>query len=401
MRCLFLSQLCPWPLDSGPRQRIYNLLSGLSKDFEITLLMFTDSAEKESVPDVCERTISVSVSTQARRQSDEFNRWSPFPKRMKMLLNSLVPTEVRALRSQAFVDKLIELKRDDFELVWVERAGLAEMVAEVGFKPVILDLDDVDHLAFERSMKASPFYFSKPLHYLELSKWKRYEKSLSRRFARVVVCKESDRSALGCEKSVAVVPNGAMTYSMPNIKDQVPGNILFVGQMDYPPNIDAMQYFVSEIMPGLVDVHPDLQLNIVGRDPNSKILGMEGPNIRVHGRLDDLTEAFSNATVVIAPIRLGSGTRLKVLEALARGHALVATSVATEGIDLVPENDFMLADTPSDFEAAVSKLLSDPELREHLGRTGREKVLGSYRWDSIQETVRELAREVVSASSVE
>lgn len=92
---------------------------------------------------------------------------------------------------------------------------------------------------------------------------------------------------------------------------------------------------------------------------------------------------------------------MKVLEALARGHALVATSVATEGIDLVPENDFMLADTPSDFEAAVSKLLSDPELREHLGRTGREKVLGSYRWDSIQETVRELAREVVSASSVE
>ena len=381
---LFVSHCPPWPLDSGNTQRVYHLLRGLAARRRVTLATLSSGADAEAgarspAREWCDRIVEVDFRT---------CRWGPGnqAERFRRLFLSPLPHLAQAWHSDAFVDALRALRRERrFDAVWVERWYTAEMVAAAGFGDMVVDLDDIQTIAKRRDLRHVPFRASTPLHWLELAKLSRYEHTLPRRFRRLVVCKEEDRRFFGrWADRVAVVPNGTERHP-PAAPERVrPGEMLFLGPLGYGPNVDAVRFFHAEILPAIRSACPNARLVVVGRGTGERLRDLDdGSACTVVGPVPDVTPYFEAAALVVVPMRLGSGTRLKVLEALGRGKAVVSTSVGAEGLELRPGIDLALADTPAAFAEACIKLLADGGARRTLGEAGRARVLERYDWDVV------------------
>jgi glycosyltransferase involved in cell wall biosynthesis len=157
--------------------------------------------------------------------------------------------------------------------------------------------------------------------------------------------------------------------------------VLFVGGFGHPPNVDAAGWLARAIFPGVRDRVPDATLELVGNEPGEEVLRLAGAGVTVHGSVPDVTPFLDRAAVVVAPIRIGGSMRMKVLEALAAGKALVATPRAAEGIDAVPDVHFLLADSADELRDAIADLLLDPTRRRELGREARAWALDHLGWE--------------------
>jgi glycosyltransferase involved in cell wall biosynthesis len=392
VKILFVSSYFPWPLDIGGCLRRYHLVEALSRRHRVTLMTFTP--EPPSGPgwpacplrDRCERVIELDGRAYLPRSADRFSVWAPFGQRLRALVSSPLPAVLRYWNSGELASAFRDLRRSErFDAVWVDRSYFAEVARRAGFDRLVVDLDDLQTVFFARELRYGPWYRSKLFHYAEVAKLFLWERSLPRRFWRLVVCKEADRRFFRQAKGkVFVVPNGIAEFPPTPLDNECAGELLFVGQMDRAPNIDAILLFYDSILPAIRRLHAGACLHIVGKDPDPVVTALDdGSRCIVHGRVADLTPRYERAAVVVAPIRQGSGTRLKVLEALGRGKALVATSMAAEGLDLRPGVDLEIADEPETFARACARLLGDPAARRRLGDTGRRRVQERYRWDEI------------------
>jgi glycosyltransferase involved in cell wall biosynthesis len=362
------------------------LLSGLARQHRVTLLTLSAAKDAEvgsrsPAREFLDRVIEIDFTT---------CRWGPGTQteRFRRLLLTPFPSLVHSWRSPALLRELAGLRRSKrFDHVWVERWFIAEMVREAGFQQLVVDLDDLQSTVKRRELHFMRPRPSLPLHWIEHAKITRYERGLPSRFHRLVVCKEEDRRFFGGAASrVFVVPNGTERHEPAAPALEQPGELLFVGQLDYGPNIDAVRFLRVEILPRVRAAVPDARLVVVGRAPVAAVRALDdGDTCRVVGPVPDLAPWYGSASVVVVPIRMGSGTRLKVLEALSWGKAVVATRVGAEGLDLRPGLDLELADTPDAFAAACSRLLQDPAARARLGEEGRARALARYDWNMVEE----------------
>jgi glycosyltransferase involved in cell wall biosynthesis len=189
----------------------------------------------------------------------------------------------------------------------------------------------------------------------------------------------------------AVVPNGADVDHLASVPHGpgVPGRLLFTGTMSYPPNAQAARWLVEHVMPIVRARRPDVSLEVVGRDPPTAVRQLAGPGIAVTGRVPDLATHFAAAAVVVAPLLSGSGTKLKVLEAMAAGRPVVATTIGAEGIDARDGEDLRVADSPAAFADAVLDLLADSSEAARIGRNGRELAARRYSWPASGERMHD------------
>jgi glycosyltransferase involved in cell wall biosynthesis len=369
------------------RQRIYHLLQALTRRHQVTLIMPRATEGSDPLASACEQIIEVDSSVAERRARRRFNVWAPFHARMLALLSSPLPSSIREHWDASTLRALGDARRlaGPFDLVWTERAFSAEMARRAGFQRIVVDLDDLETVRLERMLANAPWSPSTPVHLAELAKLRRYERRVPRRFARAIVCKAEDRDRFpDGGRNVEVIPNGVGDLPRSDPAAEQPGEILFVGTMHYEPNVDAVQRFCRQMLPVIAAARPDARFRIVGKEPVPAVWDLqEEGRCLVHPDVPDLTPYFDRAAVVVAPIYLGSGTRLKVLEALARGKAVVATSTAVEGLELEPGRDFELADDPDAFAGVCLRLLADPVGRARLGESGRRAVLAQYTWTAI------------------
>jgi glycosyltransferase involved in cell wall biosynthesis len=163
--------------------------------------------------------------------------------------------------------------------------------------------------------------------------------------------------------------------------------VVFFGTLAYFPNQDGMLWFLREIWPLLERSHPQARLKVIGPNPTADVLARRGPRLEVTGLVDDLRPHLAEAAVAIVPLRVGGGTRLKILEAMAMGKAVVSTTLGAEGIAHRPGENILLADSPADFAAAVGRVLDDPSLAARLGAAGRDLVASTYSWDAAGATL--------------
>jgi glycosyltransferase involved in cell wall biosynthesis len=181
-----------------------------------------------------------------------------------------------------------------------------------------------------------------------------------------------------------VVPNGVdVDYFRPSQATPDPDSIVFVGVMHYRPNVDAMLYFIREVMPHLLRQRPQLTLTVIGAKPPEELRRLAGPNVVVTDRVPDTRPYVERAGAFVVPLRMGSGTRLKVLEGLAMGRPVISTSLGCEGIDAVDGQHLLVADQPAEFAHSVLRVLDDPALAARLGRQGRALVEERYSWASV------------------
>ena len=162
-----------------------------------------------------------------------------------------------------------------------------------------------------------------------------------------------------------------------------PDRMLFFGANNYFPNHDALLYFIDEVLPKVIERRPNAKLSIVGPGVQPAVQERQSPHVEIVGFVDDLMPHLERASVVVVPLRIGGGTRLKIVEAMAKSKAIVSTRIGAEGIDLQHERDVLLADSPTDLAEQIVRVLSEPELGKRLGQHARVLAEQRYAWSAI------------------
>jgi glycosyltransferase involved in cell wall biosynthesis len=219
---------------------------------------------------------------------------------------------------------------------------------------------------------------------IELMTWRRYERATRDHLQAIVVFAERDVVALASTSGAIPVVRIPLAIEVPERAldpEGVEGAVLFVGGFGHPPNVDAAGWLAGTIFPGVRDRVPDATLELVGNEPGEEVLRLAGAGVAVHGSVPDVTPFLDRAAVVVAPIRIGGSMRMKVLEALAAGKALIATPRAAEGVDAMPGVHFLLADSADELRDATVELLLDPTRRRELGREARAWALDHLGWE--------------------
>jgi glycosyltransferase involved in cell wall biosynthesis len=216
--------------------------------------------------------------------------------------------------------------------------------------------------------------------------WERFERSVIRQVDAVVVFTESDGKAIAplvtAQTLVVRIPLGTMVPEQPlNPIGRQPMTLLFVGNFVHPPNADAARRLMTDIFPKVQPHFPDLVLQIVGDQPTGQMLRMANDKVMVTGRVPDVTPYLDAAAVIVVPLRLGGGMRVKVLEALAAGKAVIASRLAVEGLDVRPGEQVILAETDQQFGDAIIELLRHPAERNSLASRAREWASTNLGWE--------------------
>ena len=227
----------------------------------------------------------------------------------------------------------------------------------------------------------------------------RYEQKMVQRFDHVIAVSEHDKKLMRVwvdPARITVVPTGVDTAQF--CPSPQPGQekplVMFVGAMDWEPNVDAAKYFCAEIWPLVLASVPEAKFRIVGRNPDRRVQALTGSSVEVTGRVPSVVEHLREAAVVVVPLRVGGGTRLKIYEAMAVGKAVVSTTVGAEGLDVHDGRDMILADSPVRFAEAVTTLLSDADLRSRQGQTAAE-LAANYGWPRIARQFGEVLQGLV------
>ena len=236
-----------------------------------------------------------------------------------------------------------------------------------------------------RDLMDSHHGFARLTYWLGLLAWERFERSVIRQVQAVVIFNERDRQALAyCTRNTPIVriPLGTVLPEHPlNPLGYPPLSLLFVGNFKHPPNVDAAVRLIRAIFPRVQARYPGVALLVVGEQPPRHIQRMASERIIVTGRVPDVTPYLDQAAVVVAPIRLGGGMRVKVLEALAAGKAVVASPLAIEGLDLVDGEQVLLAETDQQFCDGIVRLLTHPDSRTALAARARAWACAHLGWE--------------------
>lgn len=303
------------------------------------------------------------------------------------------------------------------DLIWFSHVDTWWPLQQVcGDTPVIVDFDNLENLALNLRRRMPPRFppessiverarigmrwaTSRAFDLIDESRWDKIQKECASKVARVVVCSELDLKRSGCANAV-VVGNGAdrvedAESDRTALRSERP-TLLFIGALDYEPNTEAVEWFARDVMPLLAVKVPDVQVRIVGRGSSRVTWVGDIEGIELVGSVESVEPELQGADAAIVPIRVGAGTRLKVVEALANHLPLVTTSIGGEGIALTNGEDALIADDAEAFASACVRVLTDGQLRQRLADRGAELFKARYDWERIEAEISDLAYEVVN-----
>lgn len=296
--------------------------------------------------------------------------------------------DISILTLEEFKFKRKTLLINEFELVYIVGWHLSDEFFEVDHPNAVIDFIDLPSLSMLQLMKIEKNIFKK----IRLFKWWRdiisEERRWGKKFKHFIVIssrgKEELESLIGKESNIIIIPSGVdIDYFKPiSFQQSEEKMILFTGNMKYPPNHDAVFYFYKSIWPLVKKEIPELKFFIVGKNPPPRLISIAKKNtsVVVTGFVEDIRPFFEKAAVYICPLRYGTGIKNKILEAWAMGKAIVATSVSTEGLEAVDNENILIANNPNQFANCIIGLLKDTELRKKIGQKSRELVEHKYTW---------------------
>ena len=403
MRILFLTPQLPYPPHQGTTIRNYNLIANLAPRHEIHLLSFVRSQDEiaRATP-LHQHCCSIEGVLAPRR--------SPLKRFLSLFLSALPDMALRLPSAEFRARLAATLRRVPFDVVQIEGIEMAypwmlevrnwKLDYEAGPPTSILQLpssifDDhnaeyvLQQRAFETDVRQPRRWVAALYSLIQWKKLSRYEAMVCRLADGVVAVSEADKTALqllvpGLE--VTVVPNGVDVeyYTSADIRPSPlpPRSLVFTGKMDFRPNVDAVLWFCHEVLPLVRREMPDVRFYIIGQSPHRRVLRLaDDPAVTVTGYVDDVRSYIAGACVYVVPLRIGGGTRLKVLEAMAMGKPIVSTSLGCEGFEgLESGRELSVADTPEEFAQQVIGLFDDASRRERLGRAARRFVEEQYDW---------------------
>jgi glycosyltransferase involved in cell wall biosynthesis len=407
LKILCVSQMPASPPRFGAQARIHGLLTELSKRHDISAIMLVDEVFDA---DECRRAMQV-YCRDVLLVPNPMGREGTYKRLLQ--LRSLASTlsfqrfsaTVPAL--QEAVDKVLRSQHFDIinlEFPFLDPAGLRKRAPGKRTPAVVIDSHNIEFdLARQLARNASSL--ERRVYYeINWRKLLREELDAYRYADAVYLCSADDeRRLLELAPAVrtAVVPNAADTeYYHPRPTDLPPDGltVMFFGLLSYLPNVDGVIHFVQDIWPHIANAHPQVRLKIVGGQAPPVLQALAGPKIEFTGFVPDLRPHLASAAAVVTPLRLGGGTRLKIVEAMAMGKAIISTSLGAEGIDAVDGRDMLIADGPVAFAEAVNRTIADPTLAARLGASARRLSAERYSWAGAARQLEAFYRQILDAS---
>jgi glycosyltransferase involved in cell wall biosynthesis len=378
------------------------LIGGLARSHSVSVLSLDEpgadrDAAMRATREYCDEVMTV--------PNDRYGRNGvPHPSKRGLQLKSLLsPYSYERLvyhrpALQAALDQLVQRRR--YDIINVEFSLMAGYRLPRTVR-LVLDEHNIEYDILYRTQKVERQPVRKLYSYINYLKLRREERAAWRRFDGCVFTSARDEDVVRRDYPripTAVVPNAVDADAFrPAQLPREPMTLLFFGAMDYYPNTDGILYFLREIMPRLKPRFPSLRLHIVGQAPPEAVRSWASDDVIVTGFVDDVRPYLERASVVIVPLRIGGGTRLKIVEAMAMGKAIVSTTLGAEGIDVTDGENVLLADASDAFAAQVGRLLDDPRLVQRLGSAARQLVETRYTWQASVCALEGFYRELLRA----
>jgi glycosyltransferase involved in cell wall biosynthesis len=373
------------PVHSGGDIRSFNIARQLAARHELTFFSYYDGSPDENYDAELARHFPGAVSLcTGKSDSGAVKRGLDYllhlPISAPYAVSRFASVAVRQQLQTWFAERRFDVAVCDF------------LDAAVNFPenltiPTVLFQHNVEAEIWRRHAETESNPLRKMIYRMEFAKMLRYEQKIVRDYRHVIAVSEHDKKLMSqCvdESRITVVPTGVdlKQYRPEPVPREVEPLVMFVGAMDWEPNIDAVEYFCGEIWPQVLAEVPEARFRIVGRNPDRRVERFACSSIEVTGRVASVLEHLRAAAVVIVPLRIGGGTRLKIYEAMAAGKAVVSTTVGAEGLDVHHGRDIILADTPAEFFKSVVGFLRDLRLRADYERAAAE-LAAQYDWSAI------------------
>ena len=379
MNVLILTQVLPYPPDSGPKIKTYNVIKYLAQRHRVTLVSFVrgdQSKDVQHLENYCQAVHTVPILRGAMR-----NAWYmglSFLTRQPFLM---IRDDRKAMRE--LIDRLSA--EQAFDVAHADQLNMGQYAKRVPGAFKVLDTHNALWLLYQRLYKTMS---RGPKKWLLGRDWKllqSYEGRLVREFDAVMAVSHEDKAALqqaaGRPIDITVIPIAIDTDEVGFVEREAePKHILHIGTMYWPPNIDGVQWFINQIYPLVRQQRPDVQLDIVGSRPPADLLALNESDlgINVTGYVADPAPYQQQAAALIVPLRSGGGMRVKILNALSEGIPIVSTTLGYEGIEVNPGQDILVGDSPREFADQVLRLLNDPALGRQLAANGRKLAQEKY-----------------------
>lgn len=389
LKVLLVTPMAPSPPRFGAQARTHGLMSHLARRHDLTAVVLHEEPDApathgDAMREYCREVLFVRNPNAARgwrRRALQVRSWLS-PRSFQRHLFS-VP------RMQETLDRVLRAER--FDVVFVNFPHLAHYnlrQSPSGTPPpaIVIDSHDINY-DLARQVAASKAPFGQRFHArINWRKIQREELAAYTSADGVCVCSAADQKRLAEDAPSAntvVIPNAADVEKL-QPRDAGPAadahTVLFFGLLATVPNVDGVLFFLREVWPRVAAADPAARFVVVGANPAPAIQAQAGPRVQVVGPVDDLRPHLASATVIVVPLRLGSGTRLKILEAWAMARPVVSTALGAEGLDGISGEHLLIADDPAGFADSVLRVLADPELATRLGRSGRALVTERYSW---------------------
>jgi polysaccharide biosynthesis protein PslH len=374
------------PLDSGGRIRSYNLVRELAKRHQVTFFGFHaggSSGTHAELSNFCEQVVCVPLDLPPAKSFAEFREYlsgilSRQPYNLRKYCRRQVASELRLL-----------VQRERFDVLVCDFLVPAAAVPWDIPCPKVLFTHNVEATIWRRHYEVASNPLWKLLSWREWRAMEGAEKQYLQKADVVIAVSVADRDVFAqviSPEKIAVTATGVdVEYFQPRPGTEEEKTLVFTGSMDWLPNEDGIFYFMQEILPRIAQEIPAVKLIVVGRRPSPRMQSLAETNAQVQltGRVEDIRPHLARGTVCIVPLRIGSGTRLKIFEAMAMAKPVVSTTIGAEGLAVQHGTHLFLADSPEDFAKYVILLLRDETLRERLGAAARSLVENNFSWSSV------------------
>jgi glycosyltransferase involved in cell wall biosynthesis len=395
-RVLALTSRLPYPPREGHQLRSWHVLRALARQHEVTLLSF---ARRDDAPDECEPLRQALARVQMFPIPSEHRRSALLAAALHGLAGP-TPFVVHKYASDAMRARIAQLAAQA-DVVHVDMLPLMALLPEKLEVPVVLNAHNVEHRLLAQRAEVERGALRRAFLRTQRVKLERFERAALVRADHVLACSGDDAAqlaALAPQTPITVLPNGVDAQAnRPSGAPTAPDEIVFVGQMGWFPNRDGVEWFLAEILPRIVARRPTVKFALVGKSAGLAVPLALQNNVRLLGFVPDVAPPIQAAALYVVPLRAGSGTRLKILEAMAFGKAIVTTRIGAEGIALEHEVDAVFADDAESFAAAVLRLLDAPAEAARLGAAAREKAVARYDWEAIGAALGPLYSELAEA----
>jgi polysaccharide biosynthesis protein PslH len=408
LNILFVSHLPASPPRFGAQARMHGLMTQLARRHDLTAVMlyygeFDADECRPAMQAYCRKVVMVPSRYGREGLSKRLLQF-----RSLASTRSFERLQYRLPALQQTLDRILHTRRFDvvnLEFSFLGNYYLRQAPPGERLPALVVDSHNIDYDLARQYARDGSSLVRRLYAKANWGKLRREELATYRDADGVYLCSAADERRLLDEVPgvrTTVIPNAAdVEYYQPRSTDPPPDGrtVVFFGHLSYIPNVDGVNHFVKDIWPRIAAAHPEARCKIIGDRPPPSLQALAGPRVELTGFVQDLRPHLAAAAAIVVPLRLGGGTRLKIVEAMAMGKAIVSTCLGAEGIEAVPGRDLLIEDQPAAFADAVNRLLAEPGLAARIGQSARRLALERYAWSGGARALEVFYRQILEIGS--